>query len=208
MAVVNVEVTITTNNLSQRYSKSWNSQNIETIILLGLRLINKNPSYFAFNGLKLSLVISYPSESRKSFRRLGNGKNQGIWRLYEPWDVFWVCFWLIFFLFSRNFFLSFLDRCAVAANFSSKLEWWYGKPFVVFYILIVFKFISEILIRFHSSFSFLPFQSFQASVRVDMFHFSWSDDVRGEVSRAIVFQFPLTNLNYAYLLSMDTSPCL
>ena len=77
-----------------------------------------------------------------------------------------------------------------------------------FYILIVFKFISEILIRFHSSFSFLPFQSFQASVRVDMFHFSWSDDVRGEVSRVIVFQFPLTNLNYVYFLSMDTSPCL
>ena len=107
MAVVNVEVTITTNNLSQRYSKSWNSQNIETIILLGLRLINKNPSYFAFNGLKLSLVISYPSESRKSFRRLGNGKNQGIWRLYEPWDVFWVCFGLFSFFFRATFFFLF-----------------------------------------------------------------------------------------------------
>ena len=33
-----------------------------------------------------------------------------------------------------------------------------------FYILIVFKFIPEILIRFLSSFSFLPFQSFQISV--------------------------------------------
>ena len=164
----------------QRYSKSWNSQNIEAIILLELRLINKNPSYFASNGLKLSLMVSYPSESRKSFRRLGNDKNRGIRILYDTWDVLWVCFWIIF--------LSFFDRCAVAANFSSGLGWWYGKPSVVFlYILIVFKFIPEILIRFLSSFSFLPFQSFQISVWVDMFHFSWSDDVRGEVSRVILF---------------------
>ena len=187
MAVVNVEVTITTNNLLQRYSKSWNSQNIEVIISLELRLINKNSSYFAFNGLKLSLMVDCSSKLIKPLRRLGNDKNRGIWRLYGSWDVFWVCFSLFSFFFAQ-LFLSFLDRCAVAANFSSGLGWWYGKPSVVFfYILIVFKFISEILIRFHSSFSFLPFQSFQASVRVDMFHFSWSDDVRGEVSRAIVF---------------------
>lgn len=133
----------------------------------------------------------------------------GVFVDYVGLEMFPECaFGLFFFLFGRNFFLSFLDRCAVAANFSSGLGWWYGKPYLVFYILIVFKFISEILIRFLSSFSFLPFQSFKASVRVDMFHFSWSDDVRGEVSRAIVFQFPLTNLNYAYFLSMDTSPCL
>ena len=128
----------------------------------------------------------------------------GVFGDYMGLGMFSKCVFRVFSFFFAQLFLSFffLDRCAVAANFSSKLEWWYGKTF------IVFKFISEILIRFHSSFSFLPFQSFQASVRVDMFHFSWSDDVRGEVSRAIVFQFPLTNLNYAYFLSMDTSPCL
>ena len=37
-------------------------------------------------------------------------------------------------------------------------------PLFFLYILIVFKFIPEILIRFLSSFSFLPFQSFQISV--------------------------------------------
>ena len=84
MAVANIEVAITINNLSQRYSKSWNTPNIEVIISLELRLINKNPSYFASNAIKYPLVINYPSEMRKSLRWLGNGKNRGVGRLYEP----------------------------------------------------------------------------------------------------------------------------
>lgn len=83
MAVANIEVAIVINNLSQRYSKSWNSPNIEAIILLELRLINKNSSYFASNGLKLSLMISYSSKLIKPLRRLGNGKNRGIRILYD-----------------------------------------------------------------------------------------------------------------------------
>ena len=106
MAVVNIEVTITTNNLSQRYSKSWNSQNIEAIILLGLRLINKNPSYFASNGLKLSLMISYPSESESRSEGLEMAKIR-VFGDYVSLEVFPECVFSLFSFFFAQLFLSF-----------------------------------------------------------------------------------------------------
>ena len=134
-------------------------------------------------------MVSYPSESRKSFRRLGNDKNRGIRILYDTWDVLWVCFWIIFLSFWAQLFSFFFLIGAPWPQISPR-GWDDGTaslPLFFLYILIVFKFIPEILIRFLSSFSFLPFQSFQISVWVDMFHFSWSDDVRGEVSRVMLF---------------------